>query len=424
MRAVSAAYLRAQAGSGNTIVRVRPCNPTVRDASGYIAASSGVGALPVIGGELVLDGTADLRMRTEGLTLAPYWPDTGQDGRNSSGLYSTFGPGVSPASTVRPGQPVWPLDAKAPFTPYGKLLLIEFGTELGGGNVEYARAGYVRVDSIDQQDEPDGPITVETSDLSAFLQDSGMVVEITYPASTTMQAIFEGLVISTGGWRGMPDGFITSDIDLDPTFAASTLGAKRTTEGDRLGFLAALVADRGYAMWWDGRGKLVVRPPSDPNAPVLDIGGPNDLATPLTQSGRSITREGVANVVIADQSGITGTPGVRSIRYWNPGGNNSAMDVFPFGFVTANWSSPLIVDQTSADAAAATRLSNLVSLPDQRRARHVVNGSIEPGDWCRVWPRGSDDLAGWTVRQVLSTRLPLVPGNDQVTDFRDLRVSA
>ena len=423
MRAVSDRFLYALAGGAPTTSRVRPVNPTARDGSGYMAPSGP--ALPVLAGDVVLDGTADLRMRTEGLVVAAYWPDSGQDRpTTSAGWFPTGLPGTSPAATTRPGQPVWPIDHKAPLTPHGKLLLLESGVEFGNGDVEYCRLGYVRVDSMDQEDEPHGPITLETSDLHAFLQDAGTVYEHSFTPATTMQAIFETLCI-TSGWRGMPSGFQTTDLDLDAEFAAMTLGATRTTDGDRFAFMRTLVGERDRIWYWDGRGKLVVKkPPAAGGTTVhLDVGGPNDKATPLVRSGRRLTREGVANVIVADQSGVTNTPAIRSVVYDGDSGAgfSSATYVFSYGFVVERVGSPLITSDAAGRAFARTRLNRRRAIPDQRRVLHAVNGAVEPFDLQRVWPRGSVDPLGYTYRQVETTRIPLVPGRDQLTEYVEVR---
>lgn len=420
MRAVSDRFLNAVSGGAITTCRIRPVNPTVRDGSGFLAPSTS-GTLPVIAGTVVLDGTADLRMRTEGLTFASKWPDVGNDRPDAAGRFGRLAIGSTPASTSRPGQPVWPIDAKAPMTPYGKLLLIETGVEFGNGDVEYARLGYVRVDTLDQDDEPDGPITVETSDLNSFLKDSGMVFETSFAAGTTMQTIFDRLTWNDS-WRGMPTGFGSTDIDLDPTFAALTIGSAQTTQRDRFGFLQGLVTSRGYVgPWWDGRGKLrVTKAPTASSAAVLDIGGPNAKATPLTRSGRSITRDGVATVVVVEESGVSTTAGRRAVAGDFDG--QSPTNAFPFGFVTEYNATPLATSQAALDAFAATRLSKTKSVPDQKRVRHIANGAVEPFDVHRVWPRGSIDPYGYTVRQVESTRIPLVPGDEQQTAYADVRL--
>jgi hypothetical protein len=395
-------------------------NPTIRDGSGFLAPST-TGTLPVIAGTVVLDGTADLRLRTEGLQVAPYWPDVGNDRPNNAGIFGRGVIGSSPAATSRPGQPVWPLDRKAPLTPYGKLLLIESGVEFGNGDVEYARLGYVRVDSMDQDNEPDGPISIETSDLNSFLKDCGMVFDISFPNGTTMQTIFDRLTWNDP-WRGMPGGFDATDIDLDPTFAASPLSGNQTTQRDRFAFLQELVTHRGYiGPWWDGRGKLrVTKPPTLSTPAVLDIGGPNAKATPITRSGRSITRDGVAAIAVVEESGVTTTPARKAVSGNFDG--QSATYAYEFGFVTEFSATPLATSQTALDAYAATRRDKIKAVPDQKRVRHIANGAIEPFDVHRVWPKGSTDPYGYTLRQVESTRIPLVPGDEQQTAYSDVRL--
>ncbi len=422
MRAVSDRFLNAVSGGAITTCRIRPVDPMVRDGSGYLAPST-TGTLPVVGGTVVLDGTADLRIRTEGLTVAARWPDVGQDAANAAGQFDRAAIGSSPAATSRPGQPVWPINAKAPLTPYGKLLLIESGVEFGNGDVEYCRLGYVRIDSMDQDDEPEGNITIETSDLNAFLKDSRMVYDITFPAGTTMQTIFDRLTWNDP-WRGMPLGFDATDIDLDPTFAAMTITVATSTQRDRFQMLQLAAAHRGYVgPWWDGRGKLrVTKPPTGGSAPVLDIGGPNAKAVPLNQSGRGLTREGAMNISVAEESGVNTTVARKAVSA--NGDKQSPTWIYSFGFVPEYSATPLQASQSALDAFAKTRVANIAVVPDQKRTQHGINAAIEPFDIHRVWPKGSVDPYGYTVRQVESTRIPLVPGGRQATAYVDVRVDS
>jgi hypothetical protein len=416
VRPVSARFLNALSGSTLTAARVRPCNPTVRGGDGLIAPSGP--ALPLLDGQLTLDGTADERGRLE-ITVGAYWPDSGQDGPTPAGSFATGVIGSSPAATTRPGQPVWPINHKAPLTPYGKLLLVEAGQEYGNGDVEYVRLGYYRVEDMEQAEEPDGPIVIQARDLMSFLIDGRMVYEQTFPAGTTMATLFQQLVIDNGsGYRGMPQGWTTSDLDLDPTFAAMTLGATRTTEGDRFAFLADQVNTRGYIWYWDGRGKLVVSTAPDPTQPVADIGGPAGAA--LTSSGRRINRDGTYNVVIADSSAIEATPAVRYVAFNADPTTPSYLHWY--GWTPRFYSSPQITDDASAGVTANTLLAASRGVPNQRAARHNPNAALEPNDPLRIWPRGSTDPLGYEVRVLEKTTIPLVPGRVQETTTRELRL--
>jgi hypothetical protein len=153
---------------------------------------------------------------------------------------------------------------------------------------------------------------------------------------------------------------------------------------------------------------------------VLDIGGPNDMATPITRSGRSLTRDGVATIEVVEESGVNTTAARKSVAFNADG--QSATYMYGFGFVTEYSATPLASSQLALDSTAATRLRKAQAVPDQKRVRHVANGAIEPFDVHRVWPKGSSDPYGYTIRQVESTRIPLVPGDEQQTAYADVRL--
>lgn len=417
MRPVSEQFLNALRGSGLATARVRPCLPSVRGGDGLIAPAGP--ALPILDGKVTLDGTADERGRLD-LTVAPYWPDTGQDRPSTAGSFSTST--ATATMDTRPGKPVWPNRPSDPLTPYGKVLLVEAGVEYGNGNVEYVRLGYFRVDEMTQDDEPEGPIVISGRDLMAFLVDSRMIYEATFLAGTTYQHIFETLVIEgteSFFWNGLPFGFTTTDLDLDSTFGALTLGVTSTTEQDRFAFLNTLVKDAGYVWYFDGRGKCVVKEPPDPMTPVWTIGGTDGGA--LRKASRKITREGVYTIIVADSAAIQDTPSVRYVLANNTGFDDPVYYA-AFGYVPRFYESPFITNDAQAESAARKLLPETLVLPYQRAITHTPNPALEPGDPVTVWAHGTNDPLSSELQIVETTEIPLVPGQDATSGMREGRI--
>lgn len=436
MRAVSSAFLNSLSGSTLTTARVRAVDPTKgRGGDGLFIPFTP--PLPIISGSITLDATADERARVDDLTIAPYWPDIGQDRPNSAGRFSTAVTELNIIGTQasqRPGKPVWPptrewsqtgpvlsgsavIGHKPPLSPYGQFLVIEAGVEMGNGNVEYVRLGYYRIESMEQEDEPDGPITIGARDLMASVIDSRMTFERTFPSGTTMAAIFQTLLISD---RGLPFGWEVTDLILDGGFAADTLAVARTTERERFEFLDGLVKERGYRWYADGKGRIVVDQAPNPLAPVWDVAA--GAGGSLLRSGRKVTRDGVYNIAVADAAGVSDSPAVRAWRY-NFEGWDSPTYVAAFGYVPAFYESPTITDLSSAQAAADTVYAANKGVPYQRTLVTIPNPALEPDDPIRVYPRGTRDSLDYELHIAEQLSIPLTPGGTMTIRTREHRTT-
>jgi hypothetical protein len=420
MRAVSDAFLSALTGSNLVAARVRPGHGLTRTGGGAIDPQGP--ALPLLSGTLTLDGTADERGRVE-LEIAPYWPDAGQDLAGSAGSFATT------TSTTRPGQPVWPATGPSTYlSPYGNIMLVEAGVEFGSGSVEYVQLGWYRIDEMEQEDQPNGPIRITCRDLMSFLIDSRMVYEQSFPSGTTMQAIFEALVLEDPvyNWRGMPLGFTTADLDLNPTFAALTLDAPHTTDGERFAFLDDLVRSRGYIWYWDQFGHCKVTTPPDPAVPVAEITAGQDGT--LLAAGRRLTREGAYSIVRADSADLSATVQVRYVAYNNEGietitGPHSPTNAYIYGFVPLYYASPFITNDAQAGSAALSRYDAVKGIPYQRDLTMVPNFALEPYDPVRVWPFGMDDQSTGEIHILEKLSFDLVGSGPAQVSTKEWRLT-
>jgi hypothetical protein len=415
VRAVSDRFANALTGSSVIASRVRLAHHLVRGGDGLMTPIGP--ALPILDGTVTLDGTADERGRVE-LTLAPYWPEEGQDQPNAAGSFATT------ADTAAPGKPVFPdpssdrLDGT--LAPYGNLLLVETGVEYGAGSVEYVQLGYYRIEEIEQDDEPNGSIRVTARDLMSFLIDSRMVYEQSFAAGATMTSIFQALVIADPvyAWPGMPYGFTATDLDLDPTFAALTLDASRTTEGERFAFLDDLVRSRGYIWYWNQIGQLTVTTAPDPTVPLADIAA--GTGGTLLRVGRKLTRDGAYSIVRADSADISGSAMVRYVAYNNEGTEtygavHSPTNLYMFGAVPLYYSSPFITNDAQAGSAALSRYADVKGIPFRRTLAMRPNAALEPFDPVTLWPSGTSDQSTAENHILATIQLPLVAGESAVT---------
>lgn len=418
MRAVSAAFLSALSGSNLVAARVRPGHGLTRTGGGAIDPQGP--PLPLLSGTLTLDGTADERGRVE-LEVAPYWPDSGQDTAGSAGSFAA-------SAATGPGQSVWPAAGPTTYlSPYGNVMLVEAGVEFGSGSVEYVQLGWYRIETMEQDDQPDGPIRIQARDLMSFLIDSRMVYEVTFAAGTTMSTIFNKLVIQDDyDYRGMPFGWGAAQLDLNATFAAMTITEAHTTERERFAFLDDLVRSRGYIWYFDQFGNCKVTTPPDPSVPVLGIAAGQDGT--LLSAGRRITRDGAYSLVVADSAELSDTLQVRYVKYNNEGsktiaGAHSPTNAWVYGFVPLFYASPFIKTDAQAQSAAESRYTAVKGIPYQRDLTMVPNFALEPYDSIRVWPFGMDDQSTGEIHIVEKLSFDLVGSSPAQVSTKEWRLT-
>jgi hypothetical protein len=333
MRTVSGAFLAALRQSHTMQVRARIVT----------AYTEGVppneGFLSIEDGSVTLDATAQIR-GTLDLTV---------DGN-----------GWNP----KPGNPI---------TTYGNEIYVERGVEIRPGDVEWVPLGYYRIYDADQDNAPDGPLTITGQDRMSGVIDFQLLNPRQFTATQTVSAVFFDLVHEV-----YPDATISFD-DVD--VATAELGRSLICDQDRYSFLNGLARSYGKVMYFDADGRLQIKSAPDPTVPVWDVNAGEDGV--LVTASRSLSRQGVYNAVVADGTAADNSTPVRRVAIDS---NPSSPTYFfgHYGKVPYFLSSDAIIGIGQAGQAAYAQLQRLLGAPYDVNFQAVPNSALEPLDPIRV----------------------------------------
>lgn len=371
MLPVSDAFLATIRSSHKAVFSATLCNPP-----GQTGVTPTGHALAILDGEVVLDGDADIRCTLD-LTVAERWPAT--------------------------------LDALS-LTPYGAEVFVTRGVELGNGSVQRAPLGYYRLDSVDQDQAPAGPLSLVGFDRMKGVIDARLEEPIQFLPSATYGEVVETLIT---------DVYPGATIEWDDATDAEEIGRSVTAEEDRHGFLREVVIQStGKVMFWDYRGVLVIKDPPDAAVPVWEVSaGRNGV---LVELSRGLSRENVHNAVIASGEALDDTPPPRGAAYDLDPDSPTYWDG-PFGKVPRFYSSPLLKTTGQCDAAAASLLAQSTGLPYTVDFTALVNPALEPFDPVRVvYPpdRQSTPHVRRETHVIAALRIPLTAEGAMPADTR------
>lgn len=355
MRPVSAAFLRTLTGSHNMIARATVCET-------FQTGTQPTGErIPILGGDVSLDGTAD-KWATLSLTTAGAgrWPAIGGD---------------------------------LTLAPYGNEIYVERGIAYSDIDFEYVGLGYFRIDSPEQDEAPDGPITIAAPDRMAGIIDARLLAPRQFAAGVTLGSVFDALVLEV---------YPAAVIVWDDGSAANTLARSMICTEDRFGFLNDIVRSLGKIWHWNHRGELSIRAVPDPASPVVEV--MSGRGGVLLSLSRRLTRERVYNAVVATGEATDTAAPVRGVAYDN--NVNSPTYFFGrFGPVPRFYTSSLLATDAQATAAATAMLRRELGLPYVADFTATPNPALEP--WDAVRTRARDDQGAET--HVLETlTIPLV----------------
>lgn len=346
MRPVSQEFLTALTGSHNIATRLRavPAGQTGTAPTGGVL-------LPLIDGDVQLDGSADVRATTE-VTIAAHDPATGER--------------------------LWPEGASSPLTPYGTTeLFVERGIEFGGGSVEYVSLGYFRINDVEQPEAPDGPIRIAGADRMSMIIDSPLTTPVQYGPSVTYETVVQELA---------EDAYADVVIEWDdPDVAGDPIGRTAIVEKDRYSFIRELVVGLGKVAYFDHRGVLRIRSLPSSGYPVWTVS--RGARGVLVSASRSISREGVYNGVLATGEALDTEPPVQALAVDSTPGSPTLWGG-PFGKISREFASPLLTTTAQCALAAATVLRKSVGLPYNVDLTAVPNPALEPDDMIAIGVEG------------------------------------
>lgn len=335
MRPVSDAFLRSVKGSHTMVATAIVC-------STFQTGVTPTGTeIPILGGDVMLDGTAQVR---------------------------------SSLDLVTDGTAMWPKRADSLLAPYGNEVYVQRGIKYSDDLIEFVGLGYFRIDAPEQDVAPNGPIRLAGQDRMAGIVDARLVEPVQFLSGASLGHIMETLVLEV-----YPDAVIEWDDDTDDAVITRSMIA----EQDRFGFLDDLVRARGKVWYWDHRGVLVIKSMPDSSMPVFEVhSGKGGV---LLELSRQLSRQGVYNAVVASgEANDTAAP-VRAVAY----DNNPLSPTFydgRFGKVPRFYFSPFLDTDAQALEAADAILRRQLGLPYSVDLSLVPNPALEPWDPVSVRP--------------------------------------
>lgn len=364
MYPVSPRFLASISVSHRVAVRVR-----VFDTVQFGTAPVGGRVLPLIAGDVRMSSTADVKATAELTVPGDFW-----------------------------GQ----------VQPFGPQVFLERGIDYGDGTQEFAALGWFRIDRAEQEDAPYGPVRLSCVDRIAQLQQNRVLRPYQVPDGTTHRQIFARLVNGNAGGGQSTAGYgmyLADEVPITWTSynpdAARVYGG-HVVEDDAYEYLAKLVDGRGCVLRFDEAGGLVVGPrDGDPAGPVV-YAITTGTGGNLVRASRSVSREGVYNVVSAYGSDPAAPTGYQ-LAY----NNDEASPLWwqgQFGVAPRFYASPVIRTSAAADSAAEAVLTRYTGLPSVLALYTVPNPALRPLD--RVSATYDPDVAETHV--VDEVTIPLV----------------
>src|SRR5215203_1125992 len=231
MRPVSDSFLNTVRGAHRAIFRARIVNPGMsgNNPGPLNADGSPVNEIPIGGGDVTFDTTADVNGTTE-LETSLAWPTT------SSSLGN----------------------------PYGQEVFVERGVMYGNGIREYVGLGYFRIDSVEQNQVPKGTLKLSGSDRMAYVRDARNMQPVVFSAGSSLGAVIDFVV-----GDAVPGGATTAyDFDAYGTLLAS----QHVMPEDRVQFLNDLLTSYSKVGYFRYDGVYQVKtPPTNTTASVFTV---------------------------------------------------------------------------------------------------------------------------------------------------------
>ena len=370
MRAVSAKFLETLRGSHLAVFRATVCT-TFQDGTSPTGTE-----IEIIGGDVQSSATNMIRS-TLSLTTSESWPRLAAD----------------------------------LLAPYGNEVYVERGIAYGNGQREFVGLGYFRINTPEQDEVPDGEVTIAGTDRMSGIIDARFLSPRQFASTLT-----NGQLVTTLVTEVYPDATISWD---DTAVRDDTINRTIIAEDDRAGTLKDLCTSLGKIGYWRYDGVFRVETPPDITGAAswtIDAGA-NGV---MVQMSRGLTREGVFNAVVATgEAGDTTAP-ARAVAY-NLDPTSPTYYLGAFGPVPKFYSSPFITTNAQALTAATSLLRAQLGLPYQVSLASVANPAVEPYDVLTVrYPKASRSRTLRTETHVVDeATIPLVPTSPVVLKTRE-----
>lgn len=293
--------------------------------------------LPVLGGGITFDATADVWASGEVTVSAP-WPG--------------------------------PTDER--ITVFGGEVYLARGVDTGAGGIAWAPMGYFRVTATSQDDAAKGPIRLTLDDRMMTIIESRLISPRTYPPGTLVSTMVDDLA------GEVYPGLV---VEYDSGTGTETLGRQITAEENRYEALVDIADGLGQIVFFDERGILRFADVPDASEPVWTIkAGAGGVQV---NANRALTRVGVYNAVVARGEGMDDIPPVQAIAT-DASPTSPTRWGGPFGRIPMFYASPFITTLGQARAAAVARLRRVLGAPYSVSLSVIPNPALRPYDPIRV----------------------------------------
>jgi hypothetical protein len=287
-------------------------------------------------------------------------------------------------------------DPAHPLAAYGQMLRIDYGVDIGGGQMEWINRGWFLI----TDSSTDGDTVSVTCAGNLTLINEAQLVAPFQPSSTdTLASVVRALVEPA-----LTVSFAGTLIDR-----AVPLGMQWDT--DRLGAITEVLNAWGAAERVTEDGYLFVEPVSDAGTPVLSISDDREAGTVVRWQG-STTRDGAYNCVVAQGEDAAGNQ-IQGVAY-----DSSGTSPFQYGGpfnplpVPYSYQSSLLTTVAQCRAAAAAQLTLLRRQAFRRLTITMVpHPGLITGDILSVTGAGLTN-ARCAIEQL---SLPYSPGEQSLT---------
>jgi len=299
--------------------------------------------IPILGGEVVMDGTADVQ-RTLTLTTG----------------------GVD-----------FPRRIGDLLLPDGTEIFVRRGVDIGT-DILWAPLGYYRIETPEQDDAPDGPIVIRAFDRMKGLIGSPLLAPRQFTEEDTFADVFTALV---------GDVYPGATILFDDDLGDEPLGRVLVVEQNRYEPLRTLAQGRGKIVYWDGEGVLRVETAPDPSEPLWEVRAGRGGV--LSRVRRRITRTDVVNAVVVRSQASRDLGPARAVAI-DDGPQSITRFGGRFGAVPAHITVPVETTVEQARETARLTLLRRAGLPFQVEVESVPNPALKPFDPFRVTLRNGE----------------------------------
>ncbi|GAA2636938.1 hypothetical protein GCM10010399_82590 [Dactylosporangium fulvum] len=265
---------------------------------------------------------------------------------------------------------LYPTEPADLLSPYGTYLQAWRGIDYGDTQ-ELVPIFYGRVDAIDDSDQFDAQIEVRCSDRMADVNDARFETPRAAPTGTTIVSAITTLLL-----EACPDASVNVAAGVDQTSTVPSGLMWDIDRGKAVDDLATSIGAEVFAVP-NGSGFHIRRVPTLYDAPqwTANEGTYGTLVT----AGRSVSRDGVYNVVVTIVERANGDLPLRFVAE----DANPASPTFVgglFGRVPRFLRNPLVTNAAQAEAAGYALLARSVGATRTRNITCVPNPAAEAGD--------------------------------------------